>query len=83
MLSTNNIIRGPEAQNLLGCTAMFLIEWSTIQLRTRQYIPEDSELHIRHSENLISHIEGLSKLASEVISVQFYVAKKLPASNNV
>jgi hypothetical protein len=59
-----------EAQNLLGCTAMFLIEcrptfqrcvlppssgrWviaSTseisvdIQLRTRQYIPEDSELH--------------------------------------
>jgi hypothetical protein len=54
-----------EAQNLLGCTAVFLIEcrptmwdckfsrrrvWSSessgmyIQLRTRQYIPEDSEL---------------------------------------
>jgi hypothetical protein len=30
-----------EAQNLLGCTAVFLIQ---IQLRTRQYIPEDSEL---------------------------------------
>jgi hypothetical protein len=28
-----------EAQNLLGCTAV------DIQLRTRQYIPEDSELH--------------------------------------
>jgi hypothetical protein len=28
-----------------------------IQLRTRQYIPEDSELHNRHRENLKSHIE--------------------------
>jgi hypothetical protein len=49
-----------EAQNLLGCTAMFLIECRLmmmeaactsetsvdIQLRTRQYIPEDSELDI-------------------------------------
>jgi hypothetical protein len=26
-----------------------------IQLRTRQYIPEDSELHTRHRENLKSH----------------------------
>jgi hypothetical protein len=26
-----------------------------IQLRTRQCIPEDSELHIRHRENLKSH----------------------------
>jgi hypothetical protein len=25
-----------------------------IQLRTRQYIPEDSELHTRHRENLKS-----------------------------
>jgi hypothetical protein len=31
-----------EADNLLGCTAVFLIE--LIQLRTRQDIPEDSEL---------------------------------------
>jgi hypothetical protein len=46
-----------EAQNLLGCTAMFLIECrpmfqryvlppsSPWWLRTWQYIPEDSELH--------------------------------------
>jgi hypothetical protein len=27
-----------------------------IQLGTRQYIPEDSELHIRRRENLKSHI---------------------------
>jgi hypothetical protein len=27
-----------------------------IQLRTRQYIPEDSELHSRRRENLKSHI---------------------------
>jgi hypothetical protein len=26
-------------------------------LRTRQYIPEDSELHIRHRENLKSYIQ--------------------------
>jgi hypothetical protein len=26
-----------------------------IQLRTRQYIPEDSELHTRRRENLKSH----------------------------
>jgi hypothetical protein len=26
-----------------------------IQLRTRQYIPEDSELHTHRRENLISH----------------------------
>jgi hypothetical protein len=28
-----------------------------IQLRTRQYIPEDSELHTRRRENLKSHIQ--------------------------
>jgi hypothetical protein len=27
-----------------------------IQLRTRQYIPEDSELHTRRRENLKSHV---------------------------
>jgi hypothetical protein len=27
-----------------------------IQLRTRQYIPDDSELHTRRRENLKSHI---------------------------
>jgi hypothetical protein len=30
-----------------------------IQLRTRQYIPEDSELHTRRRENLKSHILNL------------------------
>jgi hypothetical protein len=40
-----------EAQNLLGCT------WTSvdIQLRTRQYIAEDSERHTRRRENLKSH----------------------------
>jgi hypothetical protein len=41
-----------DAHNLLGCTAVF-----DIQLRTRQYIPEDSELHTRYRENLKSHNE--------------------------
>jgi hypothetical protein len=31
-----------------------------IQLRTRQYIPEDSELHTRRRENLKSHTSGHS-----------------------
>jgi hypothetical protein len=72
-----------EAQNLLGCTAVFLIECRPtfqgyvlppsslialmmeaartsensvdMQLKTRQYIPEDSELHSRRRENLKSH----------------------------
>jgi hypothetical protein len=50
-----------EAQNLLGCTALMMeaaraSETSVdIQLRTRQYLPEDSELHTRRRENLKSH----------------------------
>jgi hypothetical protein len=32
-----------------------------IQLRTRQYIPEDSELHTRRRENLKSHIRGMTR----------------------
>jgi hypothetical protein len=31
-------------------------EKADIQLRTRQYIPEDCELHTRRRENLKSHI---------------------------
>jgi hypothetical protein len=31
-----------------------------IQLRTRQYIPEDSELHTRRRENLKSQIKTIS-----------------------
>jgi hypothetical protein len=39
-----------------------------IQLRTRQYIPEDSELHTRRRENLKSHIfDGCTVDASTVI----------------
>jgi hypothetical protein len=76
------ITRKDEAQSLLACSAVFLIEcrqtfqrcvlppspgrWMMeavctsetsvdIQLRTRQYIPEDSELHTRHRENVKSH----------------------------
>jgi hypothetical protein len=54
-----------EAQNLLGCTAMFsaMMEAACtsetsveIQLRTRQSIREDSELHTRRRENLKSQI---------------------------
>jgi hypothetical protein len=49
-----------EGQNLLGRTAVFLIEASVdIQLRTRQYIPEDSELHTRRRENLKYHVPFL------------------------
>jgi len=33
-----------------------------IQLRTRQYIPEDSELHTRRRENLKSHVSLVLKL---------------------
>jgi hypothetical protein len=62
-----------EAQNLLWCTAKFVIEFRLtfqrymlppssgrsvdIQLRTWQCIPEDSELHTRRCENLKSHNE--------------------------
>jgi hypothetical protein len=36
-----------------------------IQLRTRQYIPEDSELHTRRRENLKSHnLYSCSRLIS-------------------
>jgi hypothetical protein len=33
-----------------------------IQLRTRQYIPEDSELHTRRRENFKSHILACSQV---------------------
>jgi hypothetical protein len=39
-----------------ACTSETSVD---IQLRTRQYIPEDSELHTRRRENLKSHISGL------------------------
>jgi hypothetical protein len=39
-----------------------------IQLRTRQYIPEDSELHTRCRENLKSHV-----FITIIIIILFYV----------
>jgi hypothetical protein len=50
-----------EAQNILGCTAVFLIECRptfqscVLPPSSGQYIPEDSELHTRRRENLKSH----------------------------
>jgi hypothetical protein len=54
-----------EVQNLLGCTTTLIAltmeaartsETSVdIYLTTRQYIPEDSELHTLRRENLKSH----------------------------
>jgi hypothetical protein len=34
-----------------------------IQLRTRQYIPEDSELHTRRCESLKSHMYHITSIA--------------------
>jgi hypothetical protein len=50
-----------------------------IQLRTRQYIPEDSELHTRRRENLKSHIVisksplllDVNQLSNSVINTTF------------
>jgi hypothetical protein len=47
------------AQNLLGCTAVFLIECRPMFqrcVRAACSIPEDSELHTRRRENLKSQI---------------------------
>jgi hypothetical protein len=86
-----------KAQNLLGCTAVFLIECRPtfqtsdpfalgsliavmmeaahtsetsvdIQLRTRQYILEYSELYTRHRENLksLNAIQGLHFFRFEI-----------------
>jgi hypothetical protein len=38
-----------------------------IQLRTRQYIPEDSELHTRRRENLKSH--NLPSVSKSIVCV--------------
>jgi hypothetical protein len=40
-----------------------------IQLRTRQYMPEDSELHTRRRENLKSHIYRLLRTAQDIFSI--------------
>jgi hypothetical protein len=51
-----------EVQSLLGCTAVFSETSIDIQLRTRQYIPEDSELGVEScSKNLKerNHLDNL------------------------
>jgi hypothetical protein len=40
-----------------------------IHLRTRQYMPEDSELHTRRRENLKSHIYKLLCTAQDIFSI--------------
>jgi hypothetical protein len=42
-----------------------------IQLRTWQYIPEDSELHSGRRENLKSHIESFVLRKQQMIIFQF------------
>jgi hypothetical protein len=42
-----------------------------IQLRTRQYIPEDSELHNRRRENLKSH--GIKVVFNVITSIQNFI----------
>jgi hypothetical protein len=59
-----------------------------IQLKTRQYIPEDSEIHTRRRENLKSHIHNPSMLfavdknlynsvSSVILSIQAVVTTKI------
>jgi hypothetical protein len=49
-----------RAMIALTMEAKFISETSVdIQLRTRQYIPEDSELHTRRRENLKPQISSL------------------------
>jgi hypothetical protein len=48
-----------EAQDLLGCTAVFLTE---CRPTFQRYISEDSELHTRRRENLKANIIILSSI---------------------
>jgi hypothetical protein len=51
-----------------------------IQLRTRQYIPEDSELHTRRRENLKSHksFEYFIKNNNTKWRNQFFFLQRFP-----
>jgi hypothetical protein len=42
-----------------------------IQLRTRHYIPADSELHTRRRENLKSHIKTVSSFTNGLLRTDF------------
>jgi hypothetical protein len=53
--------------------AASIISAIDIQLRTRQYIPEDSELHTRRRENLKSHIVRLCCVHRLFYSIIAYV----------
>jgi hypothetical protein len=53
-----------------------------IQLRTQQYIPEDSELHTRRRENLKSHISPKgSRLLSREVMRHVRIAKHMIVSS--
>jgi hypothetical protein len=45
-------VRAASITRAISCRTTELVD---IQLRTRQYNPEDSELHTRRRENLKSH----------------------------
>jgi hypothetical protein len=49
-----------------------------IQLRTQQYIPEDSELHIRRSENLKRHKQKIirDKRSEHLNNIQMWVLRR-------
>jgi hypothetical protein len=66
-----------KAQNLLECTAKFLTETSVdTQLRTRECIPEDFELHTRRREDLKSQTNISSKTREdEIILVRTWMYK--------
>jgi hypothetical protein len=56
-LVSNDVSEVRAASNKAKMEAARTSETSVdIQLRTRQYIPEDSELHTRRRENFKSHI---------------------------
>jgi hypothetical protein len=46
-----------------------------IQLRTQQYIPEDSELHTRRRENLKSHSFSFSFMLCPLDTTQLNVSE--------
>jgi hypothetical protein len=87
-MGTLLLLNTTTAQNLLGCTAVFLIECQLtfrryvlppssgpvcIQLRARHYIPEDSELHIRRRENLKSHTTTVSRSHTHFVTLVLFV----------
>jgi hypothetical protein len=67
---------------LLGSLIALMMEaartsetWVDIQLRTRQYIPENSEFHTRRRENLKSHKfpESLNSIAMATVITHTFI----------